>query len=467
VPLTEPLDWRNTNDQDRALLDNLQANVLTGHVREHFAAWFLSFADAAEARAFLSALAEIVKSAHSALWERAAFHAGLGGGTPYVGVALSKAGYDALGAAAPGGTAFSAGMRARNGGGPFPPDLADPPVEDWESGYRPEAHAVVLLGDATADGLDRAEDAVRHLLPASGSVAVLHREEGCGIANNDGVGIEHFGYVDGRSQPLFLSEEVDAEPKVHWDPAFPLDQLLVAEDGDLATSTHCGSFLVFRKLEQNVRLFQQEEERLAGDLALADDDADRAGATLVGRFRDGTPLVESEEALKPGRAVTNDFTYDGDPDGSRCPAFAHIRKTNPRGSGGAEPPEGERSHIMARRGITYGTRWDDPNADLPASARPTGGVGLLFMAFMSSIEDQFEFTQRIWANNPGFPLPPAPQPVGLDPVIGQGPRADALQCPVRWGDATSTTAADPVAQAVTLKGGEYFFAPSIPFLRSL
>src|SRR5919107_6400840 len=38
----------------------------------------------------------------------------------------------------------------------------------------------------------------------------------------------------------------------------------------------------------------------------------------------------------------------------------------------------ERSHIMARRGQSYGQRSDDPGADLPLSARPTRGVGLLF-----------------------------------------------------------------------------------------
>jgi len=46
---------------------------------------------------------------------------------------------------------------------------------------------------------------------------------------------------------------------------------------------------------------------------------------------------------------------------------------------------------------------------------PTGGVGLLFMAFNSSLT-QFVFTQKSWANDLAFP----PANVGIDPIIGQG-----------------------------------------------
>nr|OAP90221.1 hypothetical protein A4U53_30325 [Rhizobium leguminosarum] len=56
------------------------------------------------------------------------------------------------------------------------------------------------------------------------------------------------------------------------------------------------------------------------------------------------------------------------------------------------------------------------------------------------------------------------------PPIGQGKRPN-IHCPLEWGDdladaaKNATTTAPP--QAVTMKGGEYFFMPSIAFLRSL
>ena len=56
---------------------------------------------------------------------------------------------------------------------------------------------------------------------------------------------------------------------------------------------------------------------------------------------------------------------------------------------------------------------------------------------------------------------------GLNLVIGQSPnpRPD-IDCPAQWGDSTMTTTTAP-PQAVTMKGGEYFFTPSLAFFRSL
>ena len=48
--------------------------------------------------------------------------------------------------------------------------------------------------------------------------------------------IEHFGYVDGRSQPLMLQEDVEDERDkmggVHrWDPAFGIGTVLIPRPG--------------------------------------------------------------------------------------------------------------------------------------------------------------------------------------------------------------------------------------------
>ena len=242
-----------------------------------------------------------------------------------------------------------------------------------------------------------------------------------------------------------------------------------------AGPNHFGSYFVFRKLEQNVRRFKQAEEDLADALGLEGDDRERAGAMIVGRFEDGTPLTlqQTDGARGP---IMNNFTYGSDSEGRKCPFHAHIRKTNPRGSGKAEPAEKERLHLMARRGQTYGQRTDVPfDENVPPSGRPTGGVGLLFMAFNSKIHfdfaagdfegAQFDFTQAVWADNPGFPIE-QPDP-GLDPVIGQGPRPPQIY-PRKWGelpDKTKPITAPP--QAVHMRGGEYFFMPSLAVLRSL
>jgi deferrochelatase/peroxidase EfeB len=173
---------------------------------------------------------------------------------------------------------------------------------------------------------------------------------------------------------------------------------------------------------------------------------------------------------------SNDFNYSADP-GARCPFHGHIRKTNPRGSGAFEPPPDEHKHLMPRRGIPYE---DVPRlihpSDVPESGSldefdekvapllPTGDVGLLFMAYNSVLANQFEFTQKNWANNPGFPA--APVAPGIDPNIGQGP-AGNQHWPKVWDDVTAGTTDFSFQGLVEMRGGEYFFAPSLNFLKAL
>jgi deferrochelatase/peroxidase EfeB len=299
----------------------------------------------------------------------------------------------------------------------------------------------VLIGDQMSGTRNKALTAVHQLLEAAHGVTILGKEKGHGLHNSNGDGIEHFGYVDGRSQPLFLTEEIDDERLTtdgtgNWDPAFALSRVIVPDPAAPDPTKHFGSYFVFRKLEQDVKKFKSDEKALAKRLHLKGDDAERAGAMLVGRFEDGTPLT-SQFSDGSHHPVPNDFDYDSDPDGAKCPFFGHIRKVNPRGSGGFEPVEQERLHIMARRGQTYGVRTDQPN-DGRIDNKPSKDVGLLFMAFNADIAQQFEFAQSTWANNPGFPrVPPGAGAPGLDLVIGQSPnpRPD-IHCPVAWGGST-------------------------------
>jgi deferrochelatase/peroxidase EfeB len=196
------------------------------------------------------------------------------------------------------------------------------------------------------------------------------------------------------------------------------------------------------------------------------------------------------ESNKP--TIPNDFNYDGDPDGLKCPFHAHVRKSNPRLESVKEngrfagSDQEELGHRIARRGITYGGPLSaaDNLDDLPEK-----GVGLLFMCYQSDIWEQFEFIQRFWCNNPvflkpGIDIPPSEDPIpdelprtGLDAVIGQkqGEQEDPVigeapqppqNWPQEWGKAT-VEPKNQFGQFVTLKGGEYFFSPSITFLRNL
>ena len=473
VTLDQPFSWEAATGDNSAMLDELQPNIIKAHAREFLKVLFLRFDDQTAARNFLRRLSTstppLMKSAKAHLLEVKIFKQTGRKGTPYVGVGITATGYAALGinqSKRPPDTSFRSGMKNAQ--------LKDPAAATWDVHYRGDIHAVILVGDEMVGSRNKALSKVRALLAASPRIVVLGEETGHGQHNKNGEGIEHFGYVDGRSQPLFLTEEVSNEQlgsdgANNWNPAFGPGRVVVSDPAAPNPNIQFGSYFVFRKLEQNVKRFKDQEKQLARRLRLRGSDAERAGAMLVGRFEDGTPLTTqfAEGAHNP---VQNDFNYNSDPNGAKCPFFAHIRKVNPRGTGGFEPVEGERLHIMARRGQTYGVRTDDLN-DGRIGNKPSKDVGLLFMAFNANIAEQFEFAQSTWANNPGFPKVPAGASApGLDLVIGQGTRPD-IRCPLEWGadpaDATKnmTTVATP--QAVTMKGGDYFFMPSLAFLRSL
>jgi deferrochelatase/peroxidase EfeB len=88
-----------------------------------------------------------------------------------------------------------------------------------------------------------------------------------------------------------------------------------------------------RQLEQDVREFWKFlYEHAGGNLA----EAGQLGAKMVGRTQAGDPLLPIQDEPIPGtepRTVKqNQFTYEADPAGARCPFGAHIRRANPRNS---------------------------------------------------------------------------------------------------------------------------------------
>jgi Dyp-type peroxidase family len=464
VDLTQPLAWETASGDALTMLEELQPNILKAHVRDRLSVLLLRLDDAQEARVLLKGLVEgkqpLMKSARTHLDETKSFNASATPGTPYLGIGLTFDGYAALDiprASRPNDLSFVRGMRAPG----TQRDLGDPPVEQWDAAYREPIHAIVLMGDKADEPVAELREELLSRLPAS--VSVVGTETGIALCD-EGRAIEHFGYVDGRSQPLFLVEDVESE-RAHtdgvttWDPSFPLGQIIVPDPAGPDRSIHFGSYLVFRKLEQNVARFHEQEARLADQLGLVgDEERERAGAMLVGRFEDGTPLTLQEDAGADSPPM-NDFTYASDRQGTKCPMYAHVRKVNPRVTE-------ERRHLMARRGQAYGER--DLEAEQKAKESrqpirfPTEGVGLLFMAFNADISEQFEYTQRTFANVADSPSGPTS---GVDPIIGQGPRGQ-IASPTTWGG-TELTMTDAVAEAVTMKGGEYFFVPSLAFLRAL
>lgn len=455
IDLKCPLDDTVLDASVKGFMQNLQANILKNHGREHVAMLFLSIKDVEKAREFLYDYP--VTDALTQHEEAAKYRTKKTPGGVVRLVFLSKTGLEKFGHGSKFNNfgAFSGGMAKDTA------VLDNGSTQSWQTELSKSHDVMLLIAYHVEVNLSRIVGNLIDDFTADNSpFDVMFVQEGRAYKNADDEGIEHFGYVDGRSQPLMTQSAIEAEKNRRsggidqYDPTAPLGQFVIPDP--LGTSGF-GSFFVFRKLEQNVAGFKLAENDLGTKIGLQGEDIERAGAMVVGRFEDGTPVTLHEEAKKA--PVVNNFNYDDDAKGSKCPFHAHIRKSNPRGSspGGLDF---DKSVQMARRGITYGTRLQHPDTK-EFIDKPNDGVGLLFMSYQASIEAQFQFMQSSWVNNQEFPNPHT----GIDPVIGENDSK-----PQKWFpkyDSEASPKSELFKGFVKLKGGEYYFTPSISGLRNL
>ncbi|MEF7615180.1 hypothetical protein V4F39_14760 [Aquincola sp. MAHUQ-54] len=422
------------------LLRDLQGNILRGHGRERCALILLRFHCAPrEARRWVSAFGGWVETAAVQFAGGNAYE--LPGAAPFWGFYLSAAGYRHLGvpqALQPADPAFQAGMRAAA------QRLGDPSPDTWDADLQHELHAMVLLAHAEAPRLQQEQarlvaslDGIAHWSVEQGQAHQRKHRDGLLPAYRF---VEHFGFADGRSQPLFFEEDLaedleGAAAHVHHDPSAPLSLVLAPDAAGGAQAF--GSYLVWRKLEQDVRGFHRALRALAQTHPDARGDAARAGALMVGRYPDGSPLQPPGAADTGRPGEVNDFDFSGDAEGRHCPFSAHIRRINPRDGQG-------RDERIVRRGISYGTvpQTFDELAAAPLEALPEGGVGLQFMCFQSAIGMQFERLQQR-AN-----------------VQAEGDGPDAIAGTAAGGSLRWPAGPAGFQSFVTLKGGEYFHAPA-------
>jgi Dyp-type peroxidase family len=353
--------------------------------------------------------------------------------------------------------------------------------ERWEPGLRERqgGHVLLILQAADDDLRRDLEHEARKAIDGHG-LHVVHREVSDPLGPRAGIDEfkrEHFGFADGFSQPVIEgtpTENGELKRGVRWSGA-PLREEQTEEDwrpiktGEFLLGHHDedsvrprparfflnGSFLVFRKLQQNVAAFRDAVADNARDFAAAGgiEAEEEVAAKIIGRQRDGTPLSRPDADRERDVKELDDFGYlDEDPRGARCPLGAHIRRTNPRDAliGGVQRT---RRHRIMRRGMPYGSplRMGDPD---------DGSRGLLFICFNASIGRQFETVQSWCLDGNLFDVPDEP-----DFLLGSGD--ERVTMTVQMEEPSPPRFLVRREPFVVTRGGGYYFYPSVNALKAI
>ncbi len=446
---------------------DLQGNILRGYASHGHAGYvFAGVAEPGAARRLLAELLPRIRTEEH--W----------GDRPAscLNVAFTAPGLERLGVAMTpfaGYGDFCQGMsvRARAALG----DLGANDPDHWTPELSAGAHVLFTIYGEDPEIRDREVEALRTELSAGGMETIWVQ-----TADSLADSREHFGFSDGFSQPAVDGASGDRRPargegmqrQIWWRLLgdrwrnIRLGEFVLGhedEDGVVPGEDHSllanGTFMVWRKLQQHVEVFDEWLREQAGP----DPGAQKLlAARIVGRWRNGNSLILRPPSGRSGgfengwadgdpspeSPKINNFVYGDDPNGLRCPLGAHVRRSYPRDALGYRTERSRRNRII-RRGMSY-----------------TDGAerGLVFVGFNASISRQFEQIQGNWLMH--------------GDAFGLGADRDFLTGGLhRDGDTERMLIAgdrnDPPAivtrdrQFVTVRGGYYLFVPGISALRAI
>ena len=449
-------------------MHDIQDNAVTWILMRYGRHIFLKFTDGEKARAWLRVMVKRVNA-------RAVEH-----GTRFsVNIGFTHEGLKALGLSQRSLDSFPEAFRVGpRGRAELVGDVGPHAPEHWEGGLGgPDIHAMAWIRTDSAEGREEATRIVRAEMDAIGGVELRFVQDTKALAHESGIGSEgeHFGFADPISQPPVEGADApsypgDGEPQPDgtWRALKPGEFLLGYEDeaGPDGTQTPeplelrlNGTYLVFRKLYQDVAAFRRYLATAAKTL-YGSDDADHqelVAAKMMGRWRSGCPLDLSPDKDDPAIAADpnrrNDFTYEGDDAGVRCPRGAHLRRANPRATE-LKRATAVRRHRLIRRGVEYGPHLAD-------GALQDDGVdrGLINLFIQADIERQFEFIQKEWMGGGEFTgLDPNEQ----DPINGANGDGSQMSVP-----GAKRPMLFDLPTFVLVKGGEYLFVPGLAALDGL
>jgi Dyp-type peroxidase family len=430
-------------------LDDIQATVLRYRPEPYYGTHvMLHVEDARAGREFLQRLTPHVDSA--AGWWQA--------GEPWIAVAISYSGLVALGVPEDSlqsfPEAFRLGMAARA------KELRDDGKNDpthWDEPFGSgRIHIGVSVFSDSEETWRRTMDAARRHYEGFPGLSVLMAQD-FGAQPGD---LNPLGYRDSIGQPAIEGSGV--EPLPGQGPAIKAGEFILGYPGEAGARLPAprpealgrnGTFVGLRKYQSRVGAFN----RFLRAHARTEQERELLAAKLVGRWRSGAPLTlaptQDDPALGADPRRNNDFTYAADPQGRQVPLGSHMRRMNPRDTKLALLTD-VNVHRIIRRSTTYGAPYD-PSAVSEHDDETARGLYFIFISAKAMAT--LEFLQQEWINNGNF--------ISLgeerDPNVG-----------LQEDEATFTIPHEPVRRRIhgietfnVLRGGEYFFLPSLSALR--
>ncbi|CAE6332712.1 unnamed protein product [Rhizoctonia solani] len=355
---------------------------------------------------------------------------------------------------------------------------------------REPLHGVVIIATENSEELEEVTEQVDTLF--KGLWEKMGTLDGS-VRPDKNRGHEHFGFLDGISQPSIHGIEHPLPGQLQVNPGvivmgYPGDPV---SKWDRASWTKGGTMMVFRKLEQSVLEFkkycrdngQRWKEFVPGGergaLKMGFDGRDGEelfAARFVGRWKSGAPLAlcpfKDNPALAADPKQNNDFDYavtgvrgvsDREPSDYYCPFTAHARKTVPRNLDPYISRKYLESSAIVRAAIPYGPEintdeeeeWirlkDEKDNEMRSELRKKQqnashevdetklntfqpdpkDRGLLFSCYASHLDSGFVRQTTGFGNNDFFPITSlTPTHHGQDPIIG-GPPAKGSSAQLR------------------------------------
>ncbi len=443
---------------------DIQGFVLRGYNLPFARHLFLHFEDATRARKFIFQLIDQITTGQR--WDN---------GKPQstVNIAFTHRGLIALDL--PTATLLSFPVEFQEGMKNRAEILGDTEANDpakWDELWQKDGiHAWLGINAVSPEALDLRTTQLQTLMNETNGAIFLGSQDAASLFfNGKPCNKEHFGFTDGFGNPDYLGVERDSQPGQGklmpdgtWERLATGELLLgyADEAGELppAPVPHLfasnGTFMVYRKLHQNVATFRAYLDSHAANYTGG---KEKLAAKFIGRWRDGTPLEVSPD--QPDQSIVNDparstnFTYSNDPEGTRCPIGAHVRRVHPRDAFGFSGRLVDRRRIT-RRGLPYGKAALENESVSDCDER-----GVIFIALNASLVRQFEFVQQQWINYGND----AHQGNDKDMLLGNHGGKGRF---IVQGDATPTNppfVCSHLPNFVELRGGDYFFLPSITAL---